>query len=124
MFFRILIFVILTFFFTRVQTPDKCQNFKEGVFVMYFDTVKIELERNKYFQIERTIEGSSKYKITWKSECNYELELLETELPELTSLIGIKYHVTIFPLTDKEYTYECYVQDIPFVDKGKVKKIK
>jgi hypothetical protein len=123
MFLRILIFLILTSFLTRAQTLDNCQVFKEGIFEMYFDTVKIELERNKDYQIERSIDGSSKYKITWTSECNYELQLLETTISELKSLIGIKYYVTIYPVTDKEYRYETHVPGIPFIDKGVVKKI-
>lgn len=123
MYYRILIFLILTFFSTKAQTPDNCQVFKEGAFVMYFDTVKIELERSKDCQIERSIDGSSKYKITWTSDCNYELELMETELFDLKSLIGIRYYVSIFPVTDKEYKYECRVPGVSFIDKGTVKKI-
>lgn len=100
-----------------------CKDFKHGKFEMIADNKKITVERTDSVQWERTSLGISKYKVTWKSECEYILELVETDIDNFKKIIGRKYEVKIVNTKANEYQYECSVEGIGFIDKNTLKKV-
>jgi hypothetical protein len=101
-----------------------CSKFKNGTFEMNLDGMKIITDRNEEIQIEKSKLGFSKYKVNWKSDCEYELELTETNLEFMENSIGWVFQVKIMDTKENEYTYECRVEGIDFVQTGVNKKIK
>jgi hypothetical protein len=101
-----------------------CENFQTGTFEMYVDELRIMVERTEEFQFEKMENGNSKYSVTWSSHCEYELELLDTEIEFMKKNIGRKYQINIVDTQQDQYSYEVRVEGIDFVDKGTLKKIK
>jgi len=89
--------------FSQTDKQLNCQNFKTGTFEIYVDTLRIIIERNLEFQVERTILGNSKYKITWKNDCEYDTELIETDFNLFKDHIGRIYHTKITSTKDDKY---------------------
>lgn len=85
---------------------------------MFVDTLRIVTERKEGLQFERTAIGNSKNKVTWMSDCEYELELIETEVEFSRKNIGRKYQIRIIETQEKQYSYECRVKGVELVDKG------
>jgi len=107
------------------QSNEKinCLEFKTGTFEMYVDTLRIISERNLDFQIERTALGTSKYKVFWKSDCEYDLKLIETDFELSKNNIGRVYHIKVISTKGDKYTYECKISGTDFIDIGVFKKI-
>ena len=100
-----------------------CSDFKNGTFEMFIDSIRIVTERNDNIQIERTSKGDSKYQVTWNSECEYILELLETNLVIMENKIWRKYKVNITSTEKDMYSYEVRVEGMDYVGKGSFSRV-
>ena len=104
-----------------------CTEFKIGKFEQLIEEVdtKINIERTiDGFQTESSKYGISKYKLKWKSDCQFESELIETTIPFSKKNIGKKYNVEIIRIIDpKTYIYKCWVDGVDFVDSDTITKI-
>lgn len=108
------------------NTKLKCKDFKVGKFEGFAGAIKVLIERDKNFQYEILPEGQSKYKVTWSSECEYVLELMETTVSSIKEAIpiGEKYFITIIETTEHSYVYECRTLENNYVTKNTIRKIK
>ncbi len=107
----------------KLVSPESCQEFKNGIFESFSDTLRIISQRKGKVQVERTALGNSKYEVTWKSDCEYELKLLQTEMEIAKNNIGRIYKVKITGTSKNQYSYECSVDGFDFVDIGTLKRI-
>lgn len=100
-----------------------CKDFKNGKFEIIVDNNKIIIERFDSVQWKKTPLGNAKYKVTWKSDCEYVLELAETDIESFKKIIGRKYDIEIVDTKESEYTFKCTVVGIGFVHKSTLKRI-
>ncbi len=124
------LFLFLSVFFSlnskgQSNTQNlKCDNFRKGTFENYAGEHRVVITRHSKIQVEKSDFGKSKYKITWKSECEYDIKLIKTSISFSKKNIGKSYYVKIIEIKENEYTYECILEGTSQVDKGKMKKIK
>jgi hypothetical protein len=119
-------FVLLLINCTNLQSEKQvatCQDFKYGVFKMTVDTLKIVVERKDEFQFERTAIGNSKYKVVWHSDCEYQLELIETNIDFSKKHIGRVFQIIIIETRQNQYSYECRVKGIEYLDTGTLTRL-
>ena len=120
------LFVISLFSFCKKDNKN-CQNFKYGKFTQNLEELKIIVysERTKDgYQLDSSKFGVSKYKLTWKSECDLESKLVETNIPISKKYIGRTYYVSVLKsLSKSSYIYKCQVKGIDFVDIDTIVKI-
>lgn len=104
-----------------------CENFKYGKFVQNLEelNMKVYSERTKDgFQRDSTKFGISKYKLIWKSECDLESKLIETNIERSKKHIGRTYYVNIIKtLSKSSYIYKCHIKEYDFVDIDTIIKV-
>ena len=105
-----------------------CSNLKTGSFEQNIEEENVIIYSFRTpdgFQRDSSKFGVSRYKITWKSDCNYESELLETTTEFSKKHIGRKYLVDIIKrVSATQYIYSCRVDGIDFVDVDTIVKTK
>lgn len=108
------------------KTGLDCSPFKIGKFQQNLEEVNAIVYSTRTedgFQQDSSKFGVSKYKLTWKSDCKCESELIETSNDYSKKYIGRKYYVEIAEkLSDKEYIYKCHVDGIDFIDQDTIIK--
>lgn len=102
----------------------RCKDFRDGTFEMYVDTVKFVIEREGGFQYENSSLGEAKYQVTWLSDCEYKLKLIESDSWFNEGKIGREYFISITATEKKMYHFESRIEGVNFVDKGTLKQIK
>jgi len=104
---------------------SKCLEFRSGTFKYndgsYSDVI---IERDDEFQLEKSQDDVSKYKIDWIDETNYTLTYLEVSNRKLDYLIGQKIYVEIIEILDDDsYVYKSNLLDRTLIT-GIIKRIK
>lgn len=100
-----------------------CTEFKEGKYEMFVDTLRIIVERKDGIQTEKSSLGFSKYLVEWKDDCNYELELYETNIDFSKSNLGKKYQIEITTTNSNQYSYKCTMKGTNFIDVGTLNRL-
>jgi hypothetical protein len=110
------------------KTDLDCSNLKTGSFEQNIEEEHVIVYSTRTpdgFQKDSSKFGVSRYKITWKTDCNYESELLETTSEFSKKHIGRKYLVDIIErVSATQYLYSCRVDGIDFVDIDTIVKTK
>ena len=101
--------LILVILFTSCKSEKKCSDYKLGNFTYVNQTLSDwKIFRNDSTQIETSkstgIEVNGK--VTWKSECEYEILYVKTNHPKLQKMIGKKVEVKIINIRNDTITYE------------------
>ncbi|MES2836615.1 MAG: hypothetical protein V4667_03750 [Bacteroidota bacterium] len=131
---KILFFLFVSTLICKISSAQSvknkklnCKDFRTGKFEINIDTIKVEIERSKKFQYEKVSSiGSAKYKITWPSNCEYVLELVETNISIFKDIpIGTKYYVKIIKTDGNSCFYQSTASYSPnSVVEGTINKVK
>ncbi len=125
---RFFFLLFIGLIFSSCSSQSDCEKFKTGRFKLDDPTSGFEsiIERNDSIQIERniTMNTVSKYYITWKSPCEYALEMISgsdklMEVPKNRTL-----NVKIISTKADQYTFEAWIEGIDHISTQTVKKIK
>lgn len=90
---------------------------------VYGDTLHITIDRKGGQQVETSELGTSHYKITWLSECEYESQLLETTIDYAQKWIGKRYKIIILSTSKKGYSFSCQMEGKDLVVESSVVKV-
>lgn len=122
------IFLLICFTSSCKEPEVDCSTLKTGSFEQNIEEENVIIYSFRTpdgFQRDSSKFGVSRYKITWKSDCNYESELLETTTEFSKKHIGRKYLVDIIKrVSATQYIYSCRVDGIDFVDVDTIVKTK
>ena len=106
--------VLLTIIFWTALFPFDngveldCKAFKTGKFKLIDTDQEYIIVRNDTIQIEEDLKKKtiSKFKVTWVSECEYDLDILEGREEALNFFKGKTLSIKILETFDKGYKYE------------------
>lgn len=107
---KLLFLLLFTPFITAVGQEHDCAYFKTGQFRIADQASGYEamIERDENYQTEYT-KGTgniAKYKIDWKDDCNFELELVETNDKQAQDFIGTKLAIQIKDIKELTYSFD------------------
>jgi hypothetical protein len=126
---KVFLLFLIPFFIISCKKEDlKCKSFKLGKFIQNieeYDVMVYSTRTREGFQRDSSKLGISKYKLTWKTDCELESKLVETTIESSKIHLGRKYKVTVIEvLSEQKYIYECKVDGIDFIDRDTIIKIK
>ena len=107
---KLLFLLLLIPFATAFGQEHDCAYFKTGQFRIVDEAMGYEamIERDENYQTEYT-KGTgniAKYKIDWKDDCNFELELVETNDKQAQDFIGTKFAIQITDIKELTYSFD------------------
>src|SRR4051812_14850497 len=107
---KILLTIFLWTFLSPVDNAYEvdCRTFKTGKFRLVDKDLEYIIERNDTVQIERDLKKNtmSKFKVTWVTDCDYELNILEGPQEVMDFFKGKTLSIQILETTGKGYKYE------------------
>jgi len=107
---KLLFLLVLLSAATSFGQEHDCDYFRTGQFRMVDEAMGYEamIERDENYQTEYT-KGTgniAKYKIEWKNDCNFELELIETNSKQAQDFIGTKFAIKITDIEALTYSFD------------------
>ncbi|NHM05205.1 hypothetical protein [Flavobacterium celericrescens] len=111
-----LLFILLL----SCANEKKCSDFKTGNFIYVnpnFSDWKVT--RNDSIQTETNIANGLEVsgKITWKSDCEFEVAYVKTNHPKLQKMIGKKVEIKIIGISNDTITYEAKDENLKMESK-------
>lgn len=122
---NLLSLLILALLFTSCASVKNCTAFKIGNFSYVNQTFSDwKIFRNDSTQVETSKATGMEVtgKVTWKSECEYEIVYVKTNHPKLQKMIGKKVEIKIISIKNDTITYEATSDTIKM--ESKVVKVK
>lgn len=101
-----------------------CKDAHEGNFDIFYNNMKISVKRDADFQYEYVGANYIKYKITWLSDCQYRLVVVETDIEQAKEYMGESCTTTITGLEDDKFKYTCVYEKEHKTLNGYMKKVK
>lgn len=85
-----------------------CKAFKTGIFRLVDKDQEYLIERSDSIQIEKDLKKNtiSKFKVTWVTDCEYELDILEGREEVMNFFKGKTLSIQILETSDIGYKYE------------------
>jgi hypothetical protein len=85
-----------------------CKTFRTGTFRLVDKDQEYIIERNDTIQIEKDLKKNtiSKFKVTWVTDCEYELDIIEAREEAMNFFKGKTLSIQILETTDNGYKYE------------------
>ncbi|MGH1387785.1 hypothetical protein [Kordia sp.] len=120
---QILMIVTLLLTLTAFAQEKKCSDFKVGEFTYsdpdYADLITI---RTDSFQTDSypKIGLKTVSKVTWLTDCKYEIEYVEVSDPKMESLIGVKFVIEIIKINDNKILCRTKSEDV-IIEKEMIK---
>ena len=91
-----------------------CTSFRNGKFKLVDKEIEQEylIERNESIQIEMDLKNNtiSKFRVTWVTDCEYELDILEGRKEVMDFFTGKTLSIRIVETFDKGYKYEAQLK--------------
>lgn len=107
---KVLLTILLWTMLSPVELKSQvhCKDFKTGKFKLIDGDQEYLIERNNTIQIEKDLKKQtiSKFKVTWVTECEYELNILEGREEVLTFFKDKTLSIRILETFIKGYKYE------------------
>ncbi|WKZ61135.1 MAG: hypothetical protein QY309_06535 [Cyclobacteriaceae bacterium] len=85
-----------------------CKTFRTGKFRLVDKDQEYIIERNDSIQIENDLKKNtmSRFKVTWVTDCEYELDILEANEEAMNFFKGKTLSIQILETSDNGYKYE------------------
>ena len=85
-----------------------CKTFRTGKFRLVDKDQEYIIERNDTLQVEKDLKKNtiSKFKVTWVTDCEYELDILEGREEAMNFFKGKTLSIQILETSDNGYKYE------------------
>lgn len=93
------------------------------MFEVFYQNMKISVKREGNFQYEYTGGNFIKYNITWVSDCEYKLVVLDTDIEEAKAYIGEASVTEITGIDDDKFNYTCVYEKEQKTMRGYMKKV-
>lgn len=101
-----------------------CKDAHQGMFDVFYQNMKIVVKREGNFQYEYAGANYIKYNITWLSDCEYKLVVIETDIEQAKEYIGETCTTTITGIEDDKFKYTCVYEKANKTLRGYMKKQK
>lgn len=108
---------------SKQEIKTNCKDFFKGDFYYLqpsiegdIDTVLVFIYGEKYTELTNNEENTTKLKMTWLNDCEYEIEFLESndKIKLAFSYIGEKYHQKIIKIENDKATIEVIYNERPY----------
>src|SRR5690348_3885653 len=105
-----------------------CKSYKTGKFRIVSKELSIEtaIERRKNIQIEKDLKtnATAKFKVTWVSDCEYELDILEGEEKMMNFFKGKTLIIRILETYKDGYKYEAQLKGTELIMTHTAERVK